>query len=133
MPPQHYVEIADPLTKPGACRDRLRQALMSGQVDTRFQFRCVSNEPGTNVPTKIFMFYSTTQQDSPHVWTDRHGVLVLFASKELGTSVWAKNFVFYPMTPRSQQVEGKVPAPTVSMTIQLDKQGWGTAVNKIRK
>ena len=96
---------------------------MLEQVDTGFQFRCVSNEPGTNVPTKIFMFYSTTQQDSPHVWTDRHGVLVLFASKELGTSVWAKIFVFYPTAPRSQQVAGKVPAPTVLMTIQLDKQG----------
>ena len=106
---------------------------MFGQVDTGFQFRCVSNEPGTNVPTKIFMSYSTTQQDSPHVWTDRHDVLVPFASKELGTSVWAKIFVFDPTTPRSQRGEGKVPAPTVLMTIQLDKQGWGTAVNNIAK
>ena len=34
--PQHYVEIADSLTKPGACRNWLRQALMSGKVNTRF-------------------------------------------------------------------------------------------------
>ena len=61
--PQHYVEIANPLAKPGACRNWLRQALMSGQVDTRFQFRCVSKEPETNVQTKKFsMFYSITQQ-----------------------------------------------------------------------
>ena len=67
---------------------------MFGQIDTGFQLRGVSNESGTNVPTKIFMSHSTTQQDSPHVLTDRHDVLVLFASKELGTSVRAKMFVF---------------------------------------
>ena len=42
--PQHYVEIAEPPTKPGACRNWLRQALMSGQVDTRFQIQRVSKE-----------------------------------------------------------------------------------------
>ena len=133
--PQHRVEankISDsqPSNKARSLPRQVRQVLTFGQVDTGFQFRCVSNEPGTDVPTKIFMFYST-QQDSPHVWTDRHGVLVLFASKELGTSVWAKIVVFYPTTPRSQQVAGKVPAPTVSVSIQLDKQGWGTAGNNI--
>ena len=59
---KYYVEIADSITKPGACCNWLRQALMSGQVDTRFQFRYASKEPGTNVQTKISMFYSTTQQ-----------------------------------------------------------------------
>ena len=118
--PQHRVgtsKISDsrPPNKARSLPQQVTQALMFGQVDTRFQLRCVSNEPGTIVPTKIF--YSTTQQDSPHVWTDRHGVLILFGSKELGTSVWAKIFVFYPTTPRSQQVAGKVPAPTISMTI----------------
>ena len=115
--PQHYVEIADPLTKPEACRDRSRQALMYGQVDTGFQFRRVSKEPGTNVHTKNFMFHSITQQDRPSCLDRSTWVLVLFVSKELGTSVWAKIFVFYPTTPRSQQVAGKVPAPTVTMTI----------------
>ena len=52
-------------------------------------------------------------------------VLALFVSKEPGISVWAKIFVFDLTTPRSQQGEGKVTAPTVLMTIQLDKQGWG--------
>ena len=120
--PQHRVEpskISDsrPPNKTKSLPQQVRQALMFRQTDTGFQLRCVSNESGTNVPTKIFMFHSTTQQDSPHVLTDRHGVLALFASKELGMSVWAKMFVFYPTTPRSQQVAGKVPAPTVSMTI----------------
>ena len=132
--PRHRVEaskISDSQlsNKARSLPRQVRQVLTFGQVDTGFQFRCASNEPGTDVPTKIFMFYST-QQDSPHVWTDRHGVLVLL---ELGTSVRAKIFVFYPTTPRSQQVAGKVPAPTVSMTIQLDKQGWGTVVNNIVK
>ena len=88
-----YVEIADLLTKPGAFRNWLRQALRSGKVDTRFQFRYVSKEPGTNVQTKISMFL-LNNTTSPHVWTDRHGALVLFASKELGTSVWAKICMF---------------------------------------
>ena len=58
----------------------LRQALMSGQVDTGFQF-C------TLVKSLESTFNNAT---SPHVWTNRHDALVLFASKELGTSVRAK-------------------------------------------
>ena len=58
----------------------LRQALMSGQVDTGFQF-C------TLVKSLESTFNNTA---SPHVRTNRHGALVLFASEELGTSVWAK-------------------------------------------
>ena len=105
--PHHYVETADPPTKPGACRNWLRQALMSGQVDTRFQFQRVSKEPGTKCADKNshVVFNNTT---SPHVRIDRHDVLVLFASEELGTSVWAKICMFYL---RTQQVVGKVPAP----------------------
>ena len=134
--PQHRVEaskISDsqPSNKARSLPRQVRQVLTFGQVDTGFQFRCASKEPGTNVHIKNFIFYSITQQDSPHVWTDRHGVLVLFVSKELRTSVWAKIFVFYPTTPRSQQVAGKVPAPTVSMSIQVDKQGWGTVINTV--
>ena len=136
--PQHCVEaskISDsrPSNKARSLPGQVRQAITFGQGDTGSQFWCVSNEPKTNVHTKIFVFYAITQQDSPHVWTDRHGVLVLFVSKGLGTSVRAKIFVFYPTTPRSQQVAGKVPAPTVSITIQLDKQGWSTAVNNTAK
>ena len=123
--PQHYVEIADPLTKPEACRDRSRQALMYGQVDTGFQFRRVSKEPGPNVYTKIFVLYSITQQDKPSRLDSSTWVLALFVSKEPGISVWAKIFVFDLTATRSQQGEGKVSAPTVLMTIQLDKQGWG--------
>merc|ERR1711867_420812 len=89
--PQHYVEIADPPTKPGACRNWLRQALMPGQVDTRFQIRRVSKEPGTT---------------NSHVRTGRHGVLVLLASRELGTSVRAKIYMSLNVTPRLQQVAG---------------------------
>ena len=122
--PQHRVEaskISDSQlsNKARSLPRQVRQVLTFGQVDTGFQFRCASNEPGTDVPTKIFMFYST-QQDSPHVWKDRHGVLVLFVSKELGTNVWAKIFVFYPTTPRSQQVAGRVSSPTVSITVLLN-------------
>ena len=123
--PQHYGVIADPLTKPEACRDRSRQALMYGQVDTEFQFRHASKEPGTYVYTKILVLHPITQQEKPSCLDSSTWVLALFVSKEPGISVWAKIFVFDLTTPRSQQGEGKVTAPTVLMTIQLDKQGWG--------
>ena len=56
-------QVADPPTKQGACCDRPRQALMLGQVDTGFQFLCVSKELGTNVKAnKIFIFYLTTSR-----------------------------------------------------------------------
>ena len=144
--PQHHVEankISDsqPSNKARSLPRQVRQVLKFGQVDTRFQFRCVSNEPGTDVPTKIFMFYST-QQDSPHVWKDRHGVLVLFASKELGTSVWAKVkankiFIFYLTMPtqhnkpqNSQQEVGKVPSPVVYLSTTTSRR-WGTVNNNM--
>ena len=107
--PQHHVEIIDPPTKPGACRKWLGQALMSGQVDTRFQIRRVSKEPGTT---------------NSHVRTNRHGVLVLLASKELGTSVWAKICMFLNVTPRLQQVAGVLLTTTTS-------SGQGTVTSSI--
>ena len=104
---------------------------MYGQVDTGFQFQRVSQEPETNVYTKFFVLYSITQQDKPSRLDSSTWVLALFVSKEPGISVWAKIFVFDLATPRSQQGEGKVSAPTVLMTIQLDKQGWDTVGNNI--
>ena len=82
----------------------LRQALMSGQVDTGFQF-C------TLVKSLESTFNNAT---SPHVWTNRHDALVLSASEERGTSVWAKIYTVYP---RTQQVVGGVPSPATLIKI----------------
>ena len=83
----------------------LRQALMSGQVDTGFQF-C------TLVKSLESTFNNAT---SPHAQTNRHDALVLFASKELGTSVWAKIYMFYL---RTQQVVGEVPSTAALIKVK---------------
>ena len=111
-------QIADPLTKQGACRDRLRQALMFGQVDTGFQFLCVSKELGTNVKAKILYFYSTTPQ-RPH------------RLQRVGGGILSQ---VIHLTFETESTISSHQSPVVPITVYSDtttSRGWGTVTNNM--